>query len=45
MVLNSSPMPAIEPTREDMSAGMITVFCCGLSASLAKASTYFWATK
>ena len=43
--LTSSVIPAIEPAIEAMSAGTITVRCCGESASLAKASTYFWATK
>ena len=45
MVFTSSPTPASDPTRADISAGTITVFWLGLSASLAKASTYFWATK
>jgi hypothetical protein len=38
-------MPAIEPIRELMSAGTITVFWFGDSASLPNASTYFWAMK
>jgi hypothetical protein len=35
----------MEPAMDPMSVGTITVRCCGESASLAKASTYFWATK
>ena len=41
----SGPTPAIVPTSADMSAGTITVRCCGDRASFSNAATYFCATK
>ena len=48
VIVISSEMPELLGICDriyTLSEGTITVFCCGLSASLAKASTYFWATK